>query len=184
MKKKQIYSIQEWLPFEKILDKGIIKMKDSSYIKIMKIIPINFNLKSNFEKDAILNSYKVFLKTYDFDIQIIIQSNKEDLTPHISNLIEPKSEKILKIKDNYIKYILNLNKEKKSSIKNFYLIIKNPNIEKNPDTTVIDNLNEQFFKIKECLSRCGNLVEEINDLNETNKLLSIFLNNKNFKEVK
>ena len=91
MKKKQIYSIQEWLPFEKILDKGIIKMKDSSYIKIMKIIPINFNLKSNFEKDAILNSYKVFLKTYDFDIQILIQSNKEDLTPHISNLIEPKS---------------------------------------------------------------------------------------------
>lgn len=73
MKEKEICSVQEWLPFQKILEKGIIKLKDNSYVKVIKIIPINYNLKSELEKEAILNSYKLFLKTCNFDIQILIR---------------------------------------------------------------------------------------------------------------
>ena len=36
MKEQQISSVQEWLPIKKILEKGIIKLKDNSYIKIIK----------------------------------------------------------------------------------------------------------------------------------------------------
>jgi len=82
--KKEI-STQEWLPFDRILENGII-IRKNTYIKILKIIPINYDLKSNLEKDAILNSYKLFLKTCDFDIQIFIQSKKENLSKHFSNL--------------------------------------------------------------------------------------------------
>ena len=42
---KKNNSIQEWIPFEKILENGIIILKDNSYIKIIKIYQINFNLK-------------------------------------------------------------------------------------------------------------------------------------------
>jgi len=38
------------------------------------------------EKESILNSYKIFLKTCNFDFQILIQSNKENLDKHISNI--------------------------------------------------------------------------------------------------
>ena len=34
---KKNNSIQEWLPFERILKNGIIKLKNNSYIKIIKI---------------------------------------------------------------------------------------------------------------------------------------------------
>ena len=64
----------------------MVKLKDESYIKILKIIPINYSLKSEIEKEAILNSYKIFLKTCDFNIQILIQSNKEDLNQIISKI--------------------------------------------------------------------------------------------------
>ena len=80
MKFEQIYSVQDWLPFEKILENGIIKLKDSSYIKILKVKPINYNLKSELEKEAILNSYKNFIKSCNFNLQILIQSKKEDLS--------------------------------------------------------------------------------------------------------
>ena len=40
MKKEQIKSVQEWLPFENILENGIIKLKNNSYIKIIEIILI------------------------------------------------------------------------------------------------------------------------------------------------
>ena len=77
MKKENPISVQEWLPFEKILENGIIQMKNKKYIKIMKVLPINYNLKSQMEKESILNSYKIFLKTCSFDIQILIQSSKD-----------------------------------------------------------------------------------------------------------
>ena len=84
--KKEISSVQEWIQIECFLDNGIIKLKNNKYLKIIKIYPINYNLKSELEKKSILNSYKAFLKTINFDIQIIIQSNKEDLTKHINNI--------------------------------------------------------------------------------------------------
>ena len=108
MKDKQIKSIQEWLPFDNILNNGIIKLKNNYYIKIIEIVPINFNLKSELEKEAILNSYKIFLKTCNFDLQILIQSNKENLDKHISNInFQKNNEKqnIKKISENYINYI-------------------------------------------------------------------------------
>ena len=77
---------QEWLPFEEITKDGIIKLKNNSYVKILKINPINFNLKSNFEKESILNSYKLFLKTCNFNIQILIQSNKENINKYIKKI--------------------------------------------------------------------------------------------------
>ena len=178
-------SIQEWLLIEKIYENGIIKIKNNKYIKIIKIIPINYNLKSNLEKDSILNSYKIFLKTCQFDMQILIQSKKEDLTNHISNIrknISKKENKYLKnISEKYIEYILELNAKRKSSSKDFYIIYgtkRNENIKTEDCEEIIKNdLNEKYFKIKESLFRCGNFVEEIKDKNKIESLLKSFFNN-------
>ena len=86
MKKIKNLSIQNWIPVEEILEDGIIKLKENKYVKIIKVYPINYNLKSELEKKSILNSYKIFLKTCNFNIQILIQSNKEDLSKHISKI--------------------------------------------------------------------------------------------------
>lgn len=185
--KKQINSVQEWLPFEKILSNGIIKLKDTEYIKILKVIPINFNLKSELEKEAILNSYKIFLKTCNFDIQILIQSNKEDLSKNISkikNQQKNENEKIKNISENYIQYIQELNRNKKSSNKNFYIIIKNPKEIQKIENIIIEELNDKYYKIKECLSRCGNIVKDINKKEEIQELLSSFINRRTYLQNK
>ena len=182
MNQKQIYSIQNWLPFEEILKKGIIKLKDNYYVKI---IPINYNLKSELEKEAILNSYKIFLKTCNFNIQILIQSNKEDLSKHISNIKKQikkeKNSELIHISNNYINFIQKTNQEKNSSSKNFYILIKNSNTNNkkediNYEERAIEELNEKYFKIKECLSRCGNNVIEFEEKEEIQKVIYSFLN--------
>ena len=99
MKKIKNQTIQQWLPINEIYENGIIKINKNKYVKILKIIPINYNLKSDLEKKTILNSYKILLKTCNFDIQILIQSNKEDLSQHIKNIennIQKKQNKYLK----------------------------------------------------------------------------------------
>ena len=178
MKKEQFKSVQDWLPFESILENGIIKLKNNSYIKIIEIIPINFNLKSELEKEAILNSYKIFLKTCNFNLQILIQSNKENLEKHISNInIQKNNEKenIKKIANYYIEYIKQLNQNKKSSNKNFYIIIKQAIENEKLEENIFQELNERYFKIKECLARCGNVVKDINEKEKTKELLVSFL---------
>ncbi len=184
MKNKQLKSIQEWLPIEEIFENGIIKLKKNIYIKIIKIIPINFNLKSNLEKEAILNSYKIFLKTCDFDIQILIQSKKEDLSQHFSSIKNNLKNKENNILNNYLKSYINfiqkINNEKKSSSKNYFIIIKenkNSEIEASEEI-IIQNLNDKYFKIKDALSRCGNKVFENNREEIINILFSFFNFNK------
>ena len=178
MKNHQIDSVQNWLPYRKIFERGIIKLKDLSYIKIIKVIPINFNLKSDLEKQAILNSYKIFLKTCNFNFQILIQSNKENLDKHISNINKEKNkekENIKEISNNYINYIKELNVNRKSSNKNFDKILKNEKIE-NIEENIIEELNEKYFKIKECLARCGNIVKDINEKEKIQNILISFIN--------
>lgn len=181
---RKINSIQKWIPIEKILEKGIIKLKKNKYIKILKVNPINFNLKTQMEKESILNSYKIFLKTCNFDIQILIQSKKEDLSKHISNINcqKKKEEKsISEYSNKYIEYIQSLNHQKKSSSKNFYIILKYKNDDKNiktVDDLAIENLNDKYFKIKDCLSRCGNGVIDINNINDSKNVLFSFLNSR------
>ena len=165
-------SVQEWLPIDKIFENGIVKLKNNNYIKIIKVTPINFNLKSELEKEAILNSYKVFLKTCNFDLQILIQSNKEDLSEHIScvkNSTNNENKIIKNISELYINYLNKLNNSRKSAVKNYYILIKKQqkNIDnnklKNIEEIIFEELNDDFLKIKETLSRCGNLVVDINN---------------------
>ncbi len=177
-------TVQEWIPIDNIYDDGIIKLKNQNYIKIIKIVPINYNLKSDLEKNAILNSYKIFLKTCNFNIQILIQSKKEDLQYHISNINKniqkPQNQYLNNIAKNYLQYIQKLNLSKKSSTKEFYIIIENEKSnEKNfiqTDEIIKNELKEKFFKIKECLARCGNSVTEISNKKETIQILYSFFN--------
>ena len=185
MKKIKKISVQKWIPIDEILNNGIIKINKNKYIKILKIIPINYNLKSDLEKKTILNSYKIYLKTCNFNIQILIQSNKEDLSQHILKIqknTQKKENNYLKdLSVNYINFIENLNYSKKSSSKDFYIIIFNEKNSENISTEIIENeLREKYFKIKECLSRCGNDVTELNKKNEIIKILNSFLNTRKY----
>ena len=181
-------SVQNIIPIEEIKENGIIKLKNETYIKIIKIIPINYELKSELEKKTILNSYKSFLKTCNFNLQILIQSKKEDLEKHISILEKQKNikktPKEKQIFDNYIEYIKKSNLDNKSSSKNFYIVIsQNNELSKkglnNLEKIIIENLNEKYFKIKETLSRCGNIVYETDKKEVIDIMYSFFNYRKN-----
>ena len=93
--------------------------------------------------------------------------------------------------EDYIQYINQINSSKKSSSKNFYIIISkkiSKEQEFNESFEIVKNdLKEKYFKIKECLSRCGNSVYEINTKEEAGKIMKTFLNTRkeiNLKNIK
>ena len=168
--------------FDKILEDGIL-ISNNKFIKIIKIFPINFELKTDLEKEAILNSYKLFLKVCDFDIQILVQSRKEKLDSYISqieNQIDNENnEKLAQISNSYIEYIKNQNKLQNSSSKNFYILIFS-HLENNENEFNIkeirEDLNSKYLKIKDSLSRCGNLIFDVKTKKEVEDILYSFYN--------
>ena len=175
-------SVQEWLLFDRILDDGIF-VSNNRYIKMIKVFPINYDLKSDLEKESILNSYKLFLKVCDFEIQILIQSRKENFDSYIDKIKEQmkeeKNEKISEISNLYIQYIQNLNQSQNSSSKNFYILISSQN-ENNENEfnikQVREDLNNKYLKIKDSLSRCGNLIFDVSTRVEVEKIMYSFYN--------
>ena len=90
-----------------------------------------------------------------------------------------EENEIISISQEYIKYIENLNSKKNSSSKNYFILVKNSQIkikENNNENIIINDLNEKFYIIKECLSRCGNSVSEITEKSEIINVLSSFFN--------
>lgn len=150
-------------------------------------------MKSNLEKEAILNSYKLFLKTCDFNIQILIQSKKENLSKHFLTLKEiskkEENKKVKEIIEKYMIFIKNKNDENKSSSKNFYIIVNynsENQIKEEEDKSLIENfannyLNECYFKIKDSLSRCGNIIYNINNKKDVEDILLSFFETQNSK---
>ena len=169
--KKEIESVQNWFPIEKILPKGIIKLKNKSFIKILRVMPINYNLKSDLEKEVILKSYKDLFKSFNSNFQIVIQSKKEDLSKAI-NLLK-KSEENEQYKEKYIEYILAQNKSKKSSSKNFYVFIRDSSEEQ--EEVKVQNLHDKENKLKDLLSKSGNLTTEIDREEDLINIISGFL---------
>ena len=90
-----------------------------------------------------------------------------------------KNNILKKYSEEYIKFIKGKNDRNKSASKNIYLIIMNNS--ENLEENIIQDLNEKYFKIKDCLSRCGNIVLECNK-EETKNILFSFFNLKKFLE--
>ena len=163
--------------FEKIFSNGIIKTKDS-FLKLLKVYPINYNLKSSLEKEAILNSYRLFLKTCNFDIQILVQSKKEDLSYHLKKISDLKinNEKMNMYRNSYIEYLRKVSLENKSSNKEFYIVLKQPiegeNISFENSLQIAENkIFENFMKVKDTISRTGVIVKQIDSEQDVLNLL-------------
>src|ERR1700677_2650557 len=80
--KANINSTQNLLSIAEIRD-GIVIMSDGSYRSVVMVKPINFDLMSAREKQAVEFSFQGFLNSLYFPIQIFIHSEKVDLGPYL-----------------------------------------------------------------------------------------------------
>lgn len=117
---------QRSLPFSEIRD-NIIIMKDGSSRMVLRVHPINFELKSEEEQDAIIISFQRVLNSLKFPIQIVVRSLKTELGPYLARLSNRAyaqqnpllQEQTLK----YIDFLKNLVDYAQIMRKEFYIIV-------------------------------------------------------------
>lgn len=109
------------------IKKGTVVLKDGSLRMILAVSSINFDLKSDDEKEAIILSYQEFLNTLDFPIQILISSKRFDVDPYLEMLSKREKrerKELLKNQINdYISFIRELTQVGNIMSTLFYVIV-------------------------------------------------------------
>ncbi|MEI6478483.1 MAG: hypothetical protein WCO52_05865 [bacterium] len=126
MSKSTASPTQAHLPIAGIQD-GVVLMNDGSVRAILKVEPINFDLKSETEQNGIIYSYQGFLNSLDFPIQIVIQSKKLDLERYLTNLDNSRKDMtndLLRIQtEDYVEFVRRLISVANIMSKRFYVTV-------------------------------------------------------------
>lgn len=124
--KEKIASTQAYLPIKEIKE-GVVLMNDNSLRAVVIVSSLNFALKSEQEKDAIISSFQGFLNSLNFPIQIVDTSKKLDLSQYLGRLkkmVEEQTNPLLKIQtQEYINFIEKLLEESNIMEKRYYVVV-------------------------------------------------------------
>ncbi len=117
---------QEFVPIKEVRD-GIVLLKDGGMRSILLCSSLNFALKSEDERQAILLQFQDLLNSLDFSIEIVIQSRKLDIRPYIA-LLEgqerAQTNSLMKIQvREYIEFIKSFTENTNIMTKNFFIVV-------------------------------------------------------------
>jgi hypothetical protein len=117
---------QNLVPLADIVD-GIAIYKNGGAAQIMESTSLNFGLLSEREQEAVIASYAGLLNSFNFPVQIVVKSQKKDISIYMNFLDEAKknikNQKLLDIMDDYKKFIEDAIKKKNVLSKKFYIIV-------------------------------------------------------------
>lgn len=117
---------QEFVPIKEVRN-GVVMLKDGGMRSILLCSSLNFSLKSENERNAILLQFQDFLNSLDFSIEIVIQSRKLDIRPYIALLEEQgkaQTNNLMKIQvREYIEFIKSFTENTNIMTKNFFIVV-------------------------------------------------------------
>lgn len=119
-------STQDFLEIDDI-DNDLLILRGGGAAIVIETSAVNFGLLSEEEQDALIYAYAAFLNSLSFPLQIVIKSEKMDISSYLTEIINEENRQInLTIKNQLKKYhqfILSVVKENKVLEKKFYFVI-------------------------------------------------------------
>jgi hypothetical protein len=139
---------QEFVPIKEVRD-GIVILKDGGMRAILLCSSLNFSLKSEDERTAILLQFQDFLNSLDFSIEIVIQSRKLDIRPYIALLEgreKAQTNNLMKIQvREYIEFIKNFTENTNIMTKSFFIVVPySPAILNTGVAKNVENIGSRF----------------------------------------
>jgi hypothetical protein len=117
---------QQLLEIDQIKE-GVVLLKDKSIRGIVMVSSQNFALKSEDEQNAIIYQFQNFLNSLDFQIEIVVQSRRLNITGYLDKLKELEQNQtndLLKIQTaEYQKFIRELIGGGSIMSKSFFVVI-------------------------------------------------------------
>jgi hypothetical protein len=132
---------------------GILMLPGDSYRLVLQLSSINFELKSEEEKDVLIDTYESFLNSVGSPLQLLIRTREIDMDKYLGDLnerLDDEAEEIYKFQlDNYNEFIRSLITTNKILTRSFYAIV-----------AYDDHSKADFEIIKEQLSLISDIVSK------------------------
>ena len=150
---------QEFVPIKEVRD-GIVLLKDGGMRAILLCSSINFSLKSEDERNAILLQFQDFLNSLDFSIEIVVQSRRLDIRPYIALLEEQEKKQVndlMKIQTReYIGFVKSFTENTNIMTKNFFIVVSyEPAILGKASTSISNKIFSKTLKEKAAAKEAG-----------------------------
>lgn len=117
---------QEFVPIKEVRD-GVVILKDGSMRAVVLASSLNFSLKSDDERNAIVSQFQDFLNSLDFPVEISIQSRRLDIRPYIALLEEQYKKQLndlMKIQTReYIEFVKKFTESTNIMTKSFFVVV-------------------------------------------------------------
>ncbi len=117
---------QEFVPIREVRD-GVVILKDGTLRAVVLTSSLNFSLKSDDERNAIILQFQDFLNSLDFSIQISIESRRLDIRPYLALLEDRYKEQVndlMKIQTReYIEFVKKFTESTNIMTKSFFVVV-------------------------------------------------------------
>ena len=147
---------------------GILILPGNQYRAVLEVSSLNFELKSEEEQDAIIDTYESFLNSVGSSLQILIRTREIDMDRYLEELSERlhgEAEKVYKQQlKNYDEFIRSLITTNKILTRHFYLIVPYTATSKTDFELVKEQLNLKLDIVAKGMTRLGMHTKELSSL--------------------
>ncbi|MFZ2836381.1 MAG: TraC family protein [Candidatus Saccharimonadales bacterium] len=106
---------------------GILLLPNNQYRAVLEVSSLNFELKSEDEQDAIIDTYESFLNSVGTPLQILIRTREIDMDKYLEDLsarLEDEREEVYRQQlVNYDEFIRTLIQSNKILTRHFYIVV-------------------------------------------------------------
>ena len=146
---------------------GILHLPKGKYRLVLETSSINFELMSEEEQDAIVDTYQTFLNSLNIEFQILVRIRELDMDKYLSSFesrTEKEADKIYrKQSKSYIQFVNKLVTNNKILTRKFYIIVPFDSSTKD-ESLVEEQLKQQADIIAKGLGRLGMQVRKLGSL--------------------
>lgn len=147
---------------------GVLVLSRDRYRTVLSVSPVNFELKSEEERDAIIDTYESFLNSVGCSLQVLVRTREIDMDKYLADLDESKQDEPITIYreqlENYGEFIRGLISTNKILTRNFYVIVPFESNGKLEFDGVKEQLGLKVDIVRKGLARLGISSRQLSDL--------------------
>lgn len=147
---------------------GILMLPNNEYRAILQVSSLNFELRSEDEQDAIIETYESFLNSVGTSLQILVRTREIDMDKYLEDLADRLADETVPIYrtqlENYDEFIRSLITDNKILTRHFYIVVPYKMVGKADFDLVAEQLKIQLDIVSKGLGRLGMNADQLDSL--------------------
>lgn len=176
-KSKSKSSSRQQIAIKGIRD-GILILPGNQYRAVLQVSSLNFELKSEDEQDAIIETYESFLNSVGTSLQILIRTREIDMDKYLEDLsvrLNSEPESIYREQlQNYDEFIRSLISTNKILTRHFYVVVPYSSSGKTDFELAREQLSLKLDIVTKGMSRIGMHTKELSSLETLDLFYSFY----------